>query len=169
MIEARTKIPLAATVVPIQEHKTLCLRALVTRARRNLAGYARRHTAVFDKGFWDGSDLWWLEQHRLRFVVLAKANMAVTAHARAQAAAGEGITVGRRMHTVRHGQGKAAWRERLETEVVGITGLTTYEGCYGIFHRAEYSLLLGLNIKDRPPEIGTRRQVLANCGLTPDR
>jgi hypothetical protein len=45
--------------------------------------------------------------------------------ARAQAAAGEEITVGRRAHTVRHGQGKAAWRERLETEVVGLTGLTT--------------------------------------------
>jgi hypothetical protein len=53
--------------------------------------------------------------------------MAVTADARAQAAAGEEITVGRRAHTVRHGQGQAAWRERLETEVVGITGLTTYD------------------------------------------
>jgi hypothetical protein len=51
--------------------------------------------------------------------------MAVTADARAQAAAGEAITVGRRAHTVRHGQGKTAWTERLETEVVGITGLTT--------------------------------------------
>ena len=27
----------------------------------------------------------------------------------------------RRVHTVRHGQGKAAWTERLETEVVGIS------------------------------------------------
>jgi hypothetical protein len=53
--------------------------------------------------------------------------MAVTADARAQAAAGEDLTVGRRVHTVRHGQGKAAWTERLETEVVGITGLTTYD------------------------------------------
>ena len=31
------------------------------------------------------------------------------------------------MHTVRHGQGRTAWTERLETEVVGITGLTTYD------------------------------------------
>jgi hypothetical protein len=68
-----------------------------------------------------------LDQQGIRFVVPAKANMAVTADARAQAAAGEEITVGRRAHTVRHGQGKAAWRERLETEVVGITGLTTYD------------------------------------------
>jgi hypothetical protein len=55
----------------------------------------------------------------------AKANMAVTADARAQAVAGAGLTVARRVHTVRHGQGQGAWTERLETEVVGISGLTT--------------------------------------------
>jgi len=49
----------------------------------------------------------------------------VTVDAQAQAAAGEDLTLGRRVHTVRHGQGKAAYTERLETEVVGITGLTT--------------------------------------------
>jgi hypothetical protein len=307
LIEARTKIPLAAKVVPIQEHETLSLRALVTQARTNLAGHARLHKVVFDKGFLDGVDLWWLAQHGILFVVPAKDNMAVTTDARAQAAAGDGITLGRRAHTVRHGQGKTAWTERLETEVVGITGLTTYDqdgtpehgrhhnrrdfqgnrinavvvrkwnnrdygpggktvfltnapvqqplqpfddyddrsliencwikeakqqwdlghppqktgravrvhvlftlllfalatayrlqceqadtggesvgwqrwrrqlveqtrdqvivfaqGCYGIFHLAEYSLLVGVNIKDCPPGIGTRLQVLAKYGL----
>jgi hypothetical protein len=37
------------------------------------------------------------------------------------------VTIGRRVHTVRHGQGRTAWSERLETEVVGIAGLTTYD------------------------------------------
>jgi Transposase DDE domain len=81
LIEARTKIPLAATVVPFQEHETLSLRALITQARANLAGHVRLHKVVFDTGFLDGVD----------------------------------------------GQGKMAWSERLETEVVGITGLTTYD------------------------------------------
>jgi hypothetical protein len=308
LIEARTKIPLAATVVPIQEHETLSLRALVTQARTNLAGHARLHKVVFDRGFLDGVDLWWLQQHGLLFVVPAKENMVVTIDAQAQAAAGEDVTGGRRVHTVRHGQGKTAWTERLETEVVGIAGLTTYDqygspehgrqhnrrdfepnlinavvvrkwnnrdygpggktvfltnasvakplqpfddyddrslienccikeskqqwslkhppqktaravrvhvlftlllfalatayrlqceqadtggeplgwqrwrrqllaqtrdhvivfaqGYYGIFHMAEYSLLLGVNIKDRPPEIGTQPQILAKYGLT---
>jgi hypothetical protein len=31
---------------------------------------------------------------------------------------------------------------------------------------AEYSLLLGVNIKDRPPGLGTRQQILAQYGLT---
>jgi hypothetical protein len=127
LIDARTKIPLAVTVVPIHEHEVLSMRALVTQARTNLAGFTRLHKVVFDRGFLDGPDLWWLDQHGITFVVPAKENMAVTMDARAQAAAGEGVTVGRRVHTVRHGQGQTAWTERRETEVVGITGLTTYD------------------------------------------
>jgi hypothetical protein len=127
LVDAATKIPLAVKVGPIQEHESHWTRALVTQARANLAGAARLHTVVFDRGFLDGTDLWWLDQQGIRFVVPAKANMAVTADARAQAAAGEGLTIGRRIHTVRHGQGKMACTERQETEVVGITGLTTYD------------------------------------------
>jgi Transposase DDE domain len=127
LIEARTTVPLAAKVVPIQEHETLSLRGLVTQARTNLVGYTRLHKMVFDKGFLDGVDLWWLQQHGILFVVPAKGNMAVTVDAQAQAAAGEGITRGHRVHTVRHGQGKTASSERLVTEVVGIAALTTYD------------------------------------------
>jgi hypothetical protein len=39
------------------------------------------------------------------------------------------------------------------------------QGHYGIFHLAEYSLLVGVKLKDVPHEIGTRRQVLARYGL----
>jgi hypothetical protein len=125
LIDARTKMPLAITVVPSHAPEVLAMRALVTQARTNLAGFARLHKLVFDRGVLDGADLWWLDQHGITFVVPAKENMAVTVDARAQAAAGEGVTVGHRVHTVRHGQGQTAWSERRETEVVGITGLTT--------------------------------------------
>jgi hypothetical protein len=60
LIDARPKIPLAATVVPIHEHEVLSMRALVTQARTNLDGHARLHKVVFDKGFLEGVDLWWL-------------------------------------------------------------------------------------------------------------
>jgi hypothetical protein len=125
LIDAMTKIPLAVKVVPIHEHEVLSMRALITQARANLTGFTRLHTVVFDRGFLDGAALWWLDHHGITCVVPAKDNMAVTAEARAQAAAGEGITVGRRVHTIRHGQGKSARTERQETEVVGIEGLTT--------------------------------------------
>ena len=125
LIDAATKIPLAVKVVQIQEHEALWTRALVTQARRNLAGPARLRKVVFDQGVLDGTELWWLDQPDILFVVPAKGKMAVTVAARAQAAAGEGSPMGRRVQTVRHGQGRAAWSEGLETEVVGITGLTT--------------------------------------------
>jgi hypothetical protein len=127
LIDAATKIPLAVKVGKIHAHEALWSRALVTQARLNLAGAARLQKVIFDKGFLDGSTLWWLDQHGVILVLPAKATMAVTADARAQATAGAAITRGRRAHTVRHGQGKTAWTERLETEVVGITGLTTYD------------------------------------------
>src|SRR5262249_7914281 len=101
LIDAATKIPLAVKVGPIQEHETHWTRALITHARTNLAGAAHLHKVVFDKGFLDGTDLWWLDQQGVLFMVPAKANMAVPADARAQAAAGEGLTMGRRVHTVR--------------------------------------------------------------------
>jgi hypothetical protein len=125
VIDAVTKIPLAVRVVKIHEHEALWTRAVVTQARANLAGIAHRHKIVFDKAFLDGAELWWLDQHGMIFVVPAKDKMAVAVDARAQAAAGEEITIGRRVQTVRHGQGRAAWTERLATAVVGITALTT--------------------------------------------
>jgi hypothetical protein len=127
LIEAHTRIPLAVKVGKIHEHEGLWMRVLVIQAQANLAGVARLDKLVVDRGFLDGVDLWGLDQQGITFVVPAKDNMAVTADARAQSAAGEGITRGRRVHTMRHGQGKTAWTERLETEVVGMTGLTTYD------------------------------------------
>jgi hypothetical protein len=91
----------------------------------NLAGDARLRKFLFDKGFFGGSTLWWLDQQGIHFVVPSKTPMAVAADARAQTAAGEDLAVGRRVHTVRHGQGRTAWAERLETRVVGVTSLTT--------------------------------------------
>jgi hypothetical protein len=120
-------MPLAVKVVQIQAHEALWTRAVVTQARTNGAGSARLHKLVFERGVLAGPDRWWLDQQGTRCSVRAKDTLAVTAEARALAAAGEGGTVGRRVPTGRHGQGRTAWTERLETEVVGITGLTTYE------------------------------------------
>jgi hypothetical protein len=40
------------------------------------------------------------------------------------------------------------------------------QDCYGFFHMATSSLLLRVNLQDRPPEIGIGPQVLAKYGLT---
>ena len=80
---------------------------------------------VCDRGLWAGTELWWLDPHGLIGVVAAQEDMAVTADARGLAAASDGFPVGCRVHTVHHRQGQAAWQERLETEVVGMAGLTS--------------------------------------------
>jgi uncharacterized RmlC-like cupin family protein len=126
-IEARTKIPLPVQVVKSHDPEVLCRRALVMPTQANLAGATRLDKLAVDRGFWAGLELGWLDQRGITCGVPAKANMAVTADARAQAAAGEEATMGRRVHAVRHGQGRTIWAERLETEVVGIAGLTTYD------------------------------------------
>jgi hypothetical protein len=43
------------------------------------------------------------------------------------------------------------------------------QGYYGIFHMAEYSILLGARLTDVPPSIGTPQQIRAKYGLTPER
>jgi hypothetical protein len=40
------------------------------------------------------------------------------------------------------------------------------QDCYGIFHMAEFSLLLGGKLKDVPPSIGTHQDILAKHRLT---
>ena len=122
LIDAGTKIPLAVKVVQRQAHEALWPRALVTQPQANLAGHARLHKVVFERGFWAGTDRGWLDQPGRTVVVPAKNNMAVPAAARALAAAGEGVTIGHRVPTVRHGQGHEAWTERLETEGGGSRG-----------------------------------------------
>jgi hypothetical protein len=47
------------------------------------------------------------------------------------------VTAGRRVQTVRHGQGKPSRTKRREIEVVGITGLTTYDQ-YGTAEPGRY-------------------------------
>lgn len=125
LIEAIPKMPWAVQGAKRHEHEALWTRAVVTPARMNLAGVARLPKVIFAQGLLDGTTLWWLDQHEGPGVVPANATMAVTAEARAPAAAGEEMTGGRRAHTGRHGQGTTARTERLETEGVGITGLTT--------------------------------------------
>jgi hypothetical protein len=36
---------------------------------------------------------------------------------------------------------------------------------YGIFHIAEFALLLGVQLKDVPSEVGIRQEILAKYGL----
>jgi hypothetical protein len=44
--------------------------------------------------------------------------------------------------------------------------LVLAQGWYGICPMAQYAWLVGVHLKDRPPGIGTRQQILAQHGIT---
>jgi hypothetical protein len=56
------------------------------------------------------------------------------------------------------------WRRQLLQQTRD-TVIVFAQHCYGIFPMAEYSLLLGVKLKKRPPGIGTRQEILAKDGL----
>ena len=123
--DAATTMPWAVTVGQRHAHEARGARAWITPARMQVAGDARRPKVVLARGLGDGTTVWWLAQPGIPVVVPATPTLAVTADARAHAAAGEARPVGHRVHTGRHGHGHGARRERRDTAVVGITGLTT--------------------------------------------
>jgi hypothetical protein len=59
------------------------------------------------------------------------------------------------------------WR-RLRLEQTRHQVIVLAQGDSGLVHLAESSLLLGVNLTDRPPGIGTRQPILAKSRLTTD-
>ena len=57
------------------------------------------------------------------------------------------------------------WRRQLLEQTRELV-IVFAQGYDGIFHLAEYSLLLGVKLKDVPPGIGTRQEILAKYRLT---
>jgi len=108
LIDLRTLIPLAITIVQIQEHEAPYLVALVQQAQANLAPHGRISQLVIDRAYVDGASLYALHELGITFVVIAKANMAVRAVALAEQA---GTLIYERAETVRRGHGREATTE----------------------------------------------------------
>jgi hypothetical protein len=127
LIEVQTRLPLAIKVVPIQEYEGRWLLPLLEIAQANLGERARICKIVVDRGYLDGEDLWQLHERGILFVIVGKAGMTVAEDAQAIA---KGEPSKSRETRVTHGHGKKATQEILRTELVGISGLTTYDS-YG--------------------------------------
>jgi len=135
LIDVQTRLPLSMKVVKIEEYEGRWLVPLLEQAQENLGQRGHINKIVIDRGYLDGQDLWQVHAKGIIFVIVAKANMAVTQDAQALAK-GERAQV--REQVVRHGHGKTASQERLRTELVGIDGLTTYDS-YGDQEQTQYS------------------------------
>lgn len=123
------KIPVAAKVIEIQEHEGNYFFELLDSAQKNLAGGGVQILGVvIDRGYLDGKDLWAIKQRGLHFVIPAKSGMAVREDAKSIAAMSQSCRrwPATRKEKLMRGIGKKAHPVELETELVGVVGLTTY-------------------------------------------
>ena len=127
LIEVQTRLPLAMKVVQIQDYEGRWLLPLLEQAQQNLGTHAQIETIVIDRGYLDGEDLWRVHQRGIIFVIVGKANMSVVQDAQGLAK-GERAVV--RERVVSHGHGKNATEERLRTELVALSALSSYDS-YG--------------------------------------
>jgi len=127
LIDVQTRLPLAMKGVAIQEYEGRWLVPLLEQAAANLGSSAQIGTIVIDRGYLDGEDLWEVHERGIIFVVVAKAGMVVAEDAQALAKTQAATT---REQVVTHGHGKQATQQILRTQLVGISGLTTYDS-YG--------------------------------------
>lgn len=135
LIEVRTRLPLAMKLVKIQDYEGSWLIPLLEQAQANLGSVAQIETVVIDRGYLDGADLWQVQQKGLLFVIVGKSNMTVVQDAQGLAK-GERVVV--REQVVSHGHGKRATQQRLRTELVPITALTSYDS-YGEAEETHYA------------------------------
>jgi hypothetical protein len=135
LIEVQTRLPLAMKVVKIQEYEGSWLIPLLSQAQRNLGAHAHIGTVVIDRGYLDGEDLWRVHQSGIIFVIVGKANMAVVQDAQGLAKGQRAVV---RERIVGHGHGKKATQQRLRTEVVGLSALTSYDS-YGEAEQTQYA------------------------------
>lgn len=130
VMETKTRIPVAAKLVQIQENGIKHWRQLLRQARKNLKGYAAVRAVVADREFVDGEIMWWVDSECMGFVIPGKTNMDVTREARQrvrQARDGtfaDGAMRHERTVKVKRGQGKKQRVEELKTVVWGVEGLT---------------------------------------------
>ena len=59
------------------------------------------------------------------------------------------------------------WRRQL-LEPTRDKVIVVAQGYDGIFHIAEFALLMGVHLKDVPPGVGTRQEILATYSLPPE-
>ncbi len=78
LIEVQTRLPLAITVVHIQDYEGKWLVPLLKQAQQNLGSAAQIEKIVIDRGYVDGADLWSVHTQGIIFVICGKSNMSVT-------------------------------------------------------------------------------------------
>ena len=79
---------------------------------------------------------------------------------------GEPSTISTLSIALLEGEGTARWRARLKQENRDKV-IVFVEDVYGIFHMAEFAILMGVRLKELPPHLGSREAILTRYSLSP--
>lgn len=125
--DPNSKLPLALRFTTIEVADVTLAREVIEQAISNLGEHAVIASIAIDRGFMDGTLLWWLNTIDIIFYIPAKSNMAVYEDALSLTACG---TLQTRSRERGVGAGKNKKYVTDYWEVTGIEGLTT-AGFYG--------------------------------------
>ncbi len=126
--DPNSKLPLAMRFATIETADITMAKEVIEQAIANLGGHASSIASLaFDRGFLDGTLLWWLDSKGITFYIPAKSNLDVYRDALSLTEAG--IQQSReRKRLTGHGKNRQTVTDRWE--VAGIEGLPT-AGFYG--------------------------------------
>ncbi|NIS50271.1 MAG: transposase [Phycisphaerae bacterium] len=122
-----SRLPIAIGFATIDVHDTQMAQEVVEQAIRNLGPHAKLVSLAFDRGFTDGTFLWWIHTQGITFYTPAKTDMHVYQDALSVVDGGIRQTRQRKRAV---GRGKQRHTVLDHWEVVGIAGLTS-AGFYG--------------------------------------
>lgn len=125
--DPNSKLPLALRFTTIETADVKLAKEVIEQAITNLEGHSRIASIAIDRGFMDGSLLWWLDSQGITFYIPAKSNMSVYEDAISLSDTGV-LQTRERERGVGAGKNKTIVTDYWE--VAGIEGLTT-AGFYG--------------------------------------
>lgn len=125
--DPNSRLPIAMRFATIETHDILLAKEVIAQAITNLGEHAKIVSIAMDRGFMDGTLLWWLESKGIIFYIPAKSNQNVYNDALSLIKDGLRVTRERKRNTG-HGKNK---KQVIDTwDLVGIEGLNT-AGFYG--------------------------------------
>ena len=120
-------LPIAMRFATIETHDIALAKEVIDQAITNLGEHAKIFSIAMDRGFMDGTLLWWLNSNGIIFYIPAKSKQNVYNDAISLIKDGLRVTRERKRNTG-HGKNK---KQVIDTwDVVGLEGLTT-AGFYG--------------------------------------
>ena len=120
--DPNSRLPLAMRFATIEVSDITLAQEVVQQAIDNLGEHAKVTSLAIDRGFMDGTFLWWLDTKKITFFIPAKANMDVYQDALSLVGTGTQQTRDE-IRTVGYGKNKVAVTDLWDVE--GLEGLTT--------------------------------------------